>query len=209
METKQEIKFVRNFATFTAKEGKKVRVITDGNGNETGFEVDGMLTTFDLVNANGMAFRSESYDRFVTDYFQRNDLNVPVCLDHIDNDIRLAAGHVSRMEKTADGVVMTAFVPRYAYYYDLIKSMIEGGDYQGFSNCGGVAAGEWDEQGNLVISDFELLHVAIVRTPADATATFSVANTRFKGFTPEGVENKKEKEQPKEEAAGDDWRDIV
>lgn len=205
MET-NKIKYVRNFATFHAKEGSKVRVISDEQGNEKGFEVDGILTTFDLVNENGMSFKSESYDRFVTDYFERNNLNVPVCLDHIDTDIRLAAGHVSRMEKTADGVVMTAFVPRYCYYYNLIKAMIEGGDYQGFSNCGGVAAADYDKEGNLVISDFELLHVAIVRTPADTTATFKVANTSFRGFAPmedKTVENRKE------DTAGDDWRNIV
>lgn len=208
MEKKENIAYVRNFATFAARDnGGRVRVVTNDNGDEVGFEVSGMLTTFDLVNENGMSFRRESYDRFVTDYFQRNDLNVPVCLDHVDDDIRLAAGHVSRMEKTDKGIVMTAFVPRYAYYYNLIKAMIEGGDYQGFSNCGGVASAEYDESGNLIISDFELLHVAIVRIPADTTATFKAANTAFRGFA--GMAERKENREAAKEAAGDDWRDIV
>ena len=205
---KENITYIRNFATFTAHDGGgRLHVVTDTEGNETGFEVSGLLTTFDLVNENGMAFKSESYDRFVTDYFQRNDLNVPVCLQHEDTDIRNVCGVVREMRKTDTGVVMTAFIPRCTYYYNLIKNYIELGILQGFSNYGGVASAEWDEAGNFIITDFELLHVALVTTPADSTARFSVQNTRFKGFGP-AAETITEKAKNEKEA-GDDWRDIV
>lgn len=209
MDKKQNIKYVQNFATLTAHDGGgRMHIVTDTEGNETGFEVSGLLTTFDLVNDNGMAFKRESYDRFVTDYFQRNDLNVPVCLQHDDTDIRNICGVVREMHKTDTGVVMTAFVPRCAYYYNLIKQYVELGVLQGFSNFGGVADAEWDDAGNLVINDFELLHVALVTTPGDTTARFAVQNTRFNGFNP--VETQKtEKESVENKAAGDDWRDIV
>lgn len=199
---KTTIAKIRNFATFTSTDGGKVRIVRNEAGEETGFELSGMLTAFNVANENGGVFHSDSYDKFVDEYFVRNSLNVPLCLLHNDTDIRNLAGYVKTMTKTESGVEMTAFVPRAAYYYNLIKAYVEAGILQGFSNAGGVTEGWYDKETNeLHITGFALQHVALVCEPADTSATF-VANTAFSGF-----ETKKEDKQ--EEQAGDDWRDIV
>lgn len=193
---------IRNFATFTSKDGGKVRIVRNEAGEETGFELSGMLTTFNVANENGLVFHSESYDKFVDEYFVAHSINVPLCLLHNDGDIRDISGYVKSMTKTESGVEMTAFVPRAAYYYNLIKAYVDAGILQGFSNAGGVTEGWYDkETGDLHITGFALQHVALVCTPSDTSATF-VANTAFNGF-----ESKKEDKQ--EGQAGDDWRDIV
>ena len=200
----KEIKKIENFTTFTSSvsDGSKVKIVRDDAGNELGFEVSGMVTTFDAANENGYVFTKGSYDRFVDDYFVSHSLNVPVCLLHNDTDIRNLCGFVKTMTKTDSGVEMTAFIPKCAYYYNLIKAQIECGILQGFSNAGGVVSGHYNEEKDeLEISGFALQHVALVATPADTTATF-VTNTTFSGF------DETKKEEPKKET-NDDWRDIV
>lgn len=200
---KREITQITNFATFTSRGGDDslVKVIRNDAGEEVGFELSGTLTTFDVRNENGGVFRSGSYDKFVDDYFVKHSLNVPLCLLHDDTDIRNLCGVVKSMTKTDNGVEMVAFVPRSAYYYNLIKAYVENGILQGFSNAGGVISGRYDDEADTYeISEFALQHVALVAEPADTTATFKVANTTFNGF-----ETNKEEEQQEETHEGWEW----
>lgn len=183
---------VKNFATFKSFENAdKVRIVTNDEGNEIGFEVSGLLTRFDYRNVNDMSFKSGSYDRFVDDYFIKNSLNVPVCLQHEDTDIRNICGRVKEMTKTNDGVEIVAFIPKSAYYYNLIKNYINDGMLQGFSNAGYATVADRSEDGGEVIREFALLHVALVTTPADVNGVFK-ANTIFKGFEQKKEDTKKE-----------------
>lgn len=185
---------IKNFTTLTKFDnGEPVRPVLDAEGKEIGFDVRGMLTTFDVRNENGQVFTSMSYDRFVDDYFLKNSLNVPVCVQHIE-DIFHLCGYVLEMTKTADGVEVIVRVMREAYFYNVIKAFVRSGVLQGFSNCGYVEDAQWnDSEEALVVTGFALMHVALVTTPSDTGGKFA-ANTIFRGFA-EGREETKENEK--------------
>lgn len=173
---------VKNFTTLQAFDnGGKIRIVKNDAGEEIGFEVRGTLTTFDYRNENDMTFKRGSYDRFVDEYFIKNSLNVPVCLQHNDSDIRDVCGYVKELTKTESGVDVVVLVPRSAYYYNLIKNYIEVGILQGFSNAGYATMAEYSSEEGEIITEFALLHVSLVTTPADVTGKF-VSNTKFTGF---------------------------
>lgn len=173
---------VKNFTTFKSfDDGVKVRIVKNDADEEIGFELSGTLTKFDYRNENDMTFKSGSYDRFVDDYFISHSLNVPVCLQHNDFDIRNVCGKVKEMTKTDSGVDVVVYVPKSAYYYNLIKNYVNEGILQGFSNAGYAMVSDWSSEEGEIISEFALLHVALVTTPADVNGIFR-KNTLFKGF---------------------------
>lgn len=199
---KERIK-IDNFATITAQPtGRVYETVTDEQGQELGIRVRGLLTAFNIRNANGMNFAAESYDKFVDDYFVRNSLNVPAYLDHIE-DTEHRIGKVESMTKTDDGVEVVVYIPRGMYYYGLAKIQLDNGILQAFSNSGYATEAEYDkETDTLNIKEFALSHVALVPLPGDVKAKFELANTKFTGFT--SVEEPK-KEEPAEEV----WRLLV
>lgn len=210
MKEKRKV-IIKNFTTLQAYEGGgRVKVVRNGAGEEAGFEVRGVLTTFDVVNVNGGLFRRDSYDKFVDDYFIKNSMNVPLVLYHNDTDPRTVCGIVKSMAKTDTGVEIVGYVPRSAYYYKLIKSQIEEGILQGFSNYGGVMEMDWDEENEAMeIKEFALLHASLVATPADTGAMLKTVNTAFVGFGADAEQKKvvHEKEEKKEQTEG--WRLLV
>lgn len=176
---------VKNFTTFKSfDDGGKVRIVKNDAGEEIGFELSGTLTKFDYRNENDMTFKSGSYDRFVDDYFISHSLNVPVCLQHNDCDIRNVCGKVKEMTKTDIGVDVVVYIPKSAYYYNLIKNYVNEGILQGFSNAGYATVADWSSEDGEIISEFALLHVALVTTPADVNGIFR-KNTLFNGFKQE------------------------
>ena len=177
---------VKSFATLTSYDDNdgKIKIVRNDAGEEIGFEVKGTLTKFDYRNETDATFKSGSYDKFVDEYFIKNSLNVPVCLQHNDYDIRNICGKVKELTKTDSGVEVVAYVPKSAYYYNLIKNYIQEGILQGFSNAGYAIEGEYSEKDGFSIEEFALLHVALVTTPADVNGVFQ-QNTIFKGFRSE------------------------
>lgn len=172
---------VKNFTKLVASDGgDKISIVKNEAGEEIGFNVHGTLTEFEYKNENDMTFKRGSYDKFVDEYFISNSLNVPLCLQHNDSDIRNICGKISEMTKTENGVDVVAFVPRSAYYYNLIKNYINEGILQGFSNAGYATEADFTENG-MVVKEFALLHVALVTTPADTNGIFRT-NTIFKNF---------------------------
>lgn len=176
--------YIKNFTTLTSYDGgQRFKVIRDDKGEELGIEVSGVLTTFDVPNENGTEFTKESYDKFVDEYFIAHSVNVPLVLYHNDTDPRTVAGIVKKLTKTKDGVELVGWIPRTAYYYNLIKAQIAEGILQGFSNAGGMRDYEWDEEKNAIkVTDFALLHASLVATPADTGAWLDTRNTVFNGF---------------------------
>ena len=194
--------YIKNFTTLTSYEGgQRFKVIRDDKGEETGIEVSGVLTTFDVPNENGTEFTKESYDKFVDEYFIAHSVNVPLVLYHNDTDPRTVAGIVKKLTKTKDGVELVGWIPRTAYYYNLIKAQIAEGILQGFSNAGGMRDYEWDEENNAIkVTDFALLHASLVTTPSDTGAWLETQNTLFNGFEApidNEVNPKNEPEKPK------------
>lgn len=209
MKTKKRL-IIRNFTTLEAFEsGQRYRVVRNEAGEELGIEVSGVLTTFDVPNENDTEFTKESYDKFVDDYFIAHSVNVPLVLYHNDTDPRTVAGIVKSMTKTSGGVEIVGWIPRTAYYYNLIKSQISEGILQGFSNAGGVRDWELDEENNaLKVTDFALLHASLVATPADTGAMMETQNTVFSGFGEDPIDNEVKPEE-KEEKKTEPWRLLV
>ena len=209
MKTKKRL-IIRNFTTLEAFEGgHRYRVVRNEAGEELGIEVSGVLTTFDVPNENGTEFTKESYDKFVDDYFIAHSVNVPLVLYHNNADPRTVAGIVKSMKKTDSGVEIVGWIPRSAYYYNLIKSQISEGILQGFSNSGGVRDWEWDEDNNAIkVTDFALLHASLVATPADTGAMMEAQNTVFSGFGEDPIDNEVKPEE-KEEKKTEQWRLLV
>ena len=176
---------MNNFIRLNAADGgKRYRVLTDEAGNELGIEVSGVLTTFGEVNENGYIFEKESYDRSVETYFEANKLNVPLCLYHDDTSPETLCGIVTTLSKTERGIEIVGRIkPGSAKLYKFIKAQIDDGILQGFSNAGYIADGVYDEAAGAVrVRDFNLIHAALVATPADTGATLSTENTVFRGF---------------------------
>lgn len=192
---------INNFIRLTANDGdKRYRVLTDEAGNELGIEVAGVLTTFGEVNENGYIFESGSYDRSVEKYFEANKLNVPLCLYHDDANPDTLCGIVTTLEKTDKGIEIVGRIkPNSAKLYKFIKAQLDDGILQGFSNAGFIADGVYDETAGAVrVKDFELIHAALVATPADTGATLRTVNTVFRGFDKQ-TENAAERTEAAEE----------
>lgn len=200
---------IRNFTTLTAFDGgQRYRVVRNEAGEETGIEVSGVLTTFDVPNVNGTEFTKESYDKFVDEYFLAHSVNVPLVLYHNDKDPRTVAGIVKSMTKTASGVEIVGWIPKTAYYYNLIKAQIAEGILQGFSNDGGVMDYEWDKKnGAIKVTEFALMHASLVATPADTGAWLETQNTAFHGFSEDPIDNEVNPKAQKETTEA--WRLLV
>ena len=202
---------IRNFTTLQAFEGgQRYKVVRNEAGDELGIEVSGVLTTFDVPNENGTEFTKESYDKCVDEYFIAHSVNVPLVLYHNDTDPRTVAGIVKKMTKTDSGVEIIGWIPKSAYYYNLIKAQIAEGILQGFSNSGSVRDYEWDKENETwKITDFALIHASLVPIPADTGAWLDVQkNTMFSGFKPEEpIDN--ELNHTEKEDNNDKWRLLV
>lgn len=180
---KQEI-IVKNYAAFIPDEKgeRRYKIVTDANGNELGFEVSGRVTEFGTTNENGLNFDKKSYDKCISEYFERNDLNIPIDVMH-GTDVRDLCGVAKKFTKKADGVEVVAFIPKCAYYYNMLKGYIDNGMLQGFSNYGCVRDWEYDRQADaMVIKEFFLISVSLVATPADTSTKFVANATDFQGF---------------------------
>ena len=160
-----------------------------------GILVSGMLTRFGETNCNGFRFEPGSYDKCIAEYFEANGLNVPLTVQHNDNDIRHIVGRVTKMEKKGDGVYMEAVILAVHPEFETVKSLIDGGVLQGFSNYGWAVDCSFTEDGDLAVHEFTLLSASLVTTPADVSGKLEMRNTRFEGFAPEKEE---EKDKPKD-----------
>ena len=191
MEAQKKIE-VRNYAAFLPVENgeRKYKIIVAEDGSEKGIEVKGFVTSFADGNENGMRFDRKSYDKCIVEYFEKNEINIPIDLMHIRDMFHLA-GVCKKFQKKQDGVEITVFIPKGVYFYGLIKTLIDNGVLQGFSNYGWIT--NWTEKdGVLVVLDFRLVSISLVDVPADVAGKFQILNTVFEGFQIDGESEKTE-----------------
>lgn len=184
MENSKQI-FVRNYASFIPNElDKRVyTIINDDAGSEIGIEVRGLLTTFGVTNENNLNFDKKSYDNCITNYFEANDLNIPVDVMH-GRSVCDLCGVARKFVKRNNGVELTAFIPKGVYYYGLIKTLLDNGVLQGFSNLGCLRDWDYDRVTNVTtVKDFFLISASLVDVPADTGGKFMSNATEFEGFT--------------------------
>jgi len=173
---------IRNFTTLRTEtpEGRSYVLRKNEAGEEVGFTLSGLLTRFDSVNENAQQWQSTAYDEGLTNYFEKNNLFVPLDLQH-ERDIRCLAGRLESLEKTEEGVLIHAYVPRGVYYYNLIKTLLDNHILQGFSNYGYVTRGHITDE-VLHVEAFQLISASLVDVPADTAARFIRNGTLLKGF---------------------------
>lgn len=196
METPKQKIEVKNYAAFLPIENseKRYKIITDDAGNEIGIEVKGYLTKFGEANFNGQNFDRKSYDTCISEYFEKNQLNIPVDLMHIRDMFHLA-GICNKFQKRSDGIEITTFIPKGVYFYGLIKILIDNGILQGFSNYGYIANWDYDRNSDtLIVKEFALISISLVDAPADTSGKFATQNTVFEGFKSDIEKERLEKE---------------
>lgn len=179
--------FVQNYAVFLpVEEGEhRYKVVTDANNNEVGIEVSGKVTEFNVTNENGLKFDKKSYDACISDYFEKHGLNIPIDIMHV-RDAQHLAGVAKKFIKRSDGVEVTAFIPKGVYFYGLIKTLIDNGVLQGFSNYGCMRDCEWSREDEaVVVKEFFLISISLVDVPADTSTKFIKNATDFAGFKDE------------------------
>lgn len=178
---------VQNYAVFLpCEEGEhRYKVVTDANNTEIGIEVSGRVTEFNTVNENRLKFDRKSYDACISEYFEKNGLNIPIDVMHV-RDAQHLAGVAKKFVKRTDGVDVTAFIPKGVYFYGLIKTLIDNGVLQGFSNFGCMRDCDWSEADDAwVVKDFFLISISLVDVPADTSTKFVSNATDFEGFNGE------------------------
>jgi hypothetical protein len=137
---------------------------------------------------------------------------VPLCLYHDDANPDTLCGIVTTLEKTDKGIEIVGRIkPKSAKLYNFIKAQLDDGILQGFSNAGFIVDGVYDDTAGAVrVKDFELIHAALVATPADTGATLRTVNTIFRGFekqTETAAERTEAVEEPIDnEVNKDDWQ---
>jgi len=174
---------IQNFTALRTEtpQGRAYTLRKNEAGEEVGFTLSGLLTRFDSVNGNDQQWQSTSYDEGITNYFEKNNLFVPLDLQH-ERDIRSLAGRLELLEKTEEGILIQAFVPRGVYYYNLIKTLLDNHILQGFSNYGYVTRGHITDD-VLHVEAFQLISASLVDVPADTAARFIRNGTTLKGFS--------------------------
>lgn len=183
METIKKI-LVKNYAAFLPGENgeRKYKIILDDAGNEKGIEVKGYLTKFGQENFNGQNFDRKSYDACISDYFDKNQLNIPVDLMHVRDMFHLA-GVCNKFQKKSDGIEITVLLAKGVYFYNLIKTAIENGILQGFSNLGYIVNWDYDRAtDSIIVKEFQLISISLVDVPSDTGGKFTTQNTIFEGF---------------------------
>ena len=185
---------VQNYASFSPIENgeKKYKIITSQDGQELGIEVKGTVTSFLDENFNEMKFDKKAYDKCISEYFEKNDLNIPIDLMHVRDGFHLL-GVCTKFKKTSSGVEIVTFIPKGIYFYGLVKTLIDNGILQGFSNMGFITDYSYEED-IFIVEEFQLVSISLVDVPADVSGKFATQNTIFEGF-----ENQESKTETKTE----------
>lgn len=173
---------VQNYASFSPIENgeKKYKIITSVDGQELGIEVKGMVTSFLDENFNEMKFDKKAYDKCISEYFEKNELNIPIDLMHVRDGFHLL-GVCTNFKKTKSGVEIITFIPKGVYFYGLVKTLIDNGILQGFSNMGFITNYSFEED-VFIVEEFQLISISLVDVPADVSGKFATQNTIFEGF---------------------------
>ncbi len=172
----KEIKILRN-SFLIDRETKEV---------ESGFRVSGYFKRWNTVNFNKEMYDENSYDKFIEDYYVKNQLYVPLNVLH-QGDLFHLAGKIIKMEKTKAGLWIEGEISKSAIYYSDIVAMIEDNILQGFSDEGWASEYEYRETENgdfyWYVQDAVLSQISLVSTPAEAEAKMIISNaTKFVGF---------------------------
>lgn len=155
-------------------------------GDSGGLTVTARLKVWSKRNLNAETYEPTAYDEFITDYYGRGDLNMPLTLMH-GQRVEDIIGKVTTIEKDEEGLTVTAQVMDGLPMSETVKTLISAGVLQGMSDEGYADDFDYDEKDGFRIRKAAMLAISLVTTPAESLAKVSVANAiKMTGFTPEG-----------------------
>lgn len=148
-----------------------------------GLIIKGYETKFGKTNTNGERYEKECLDEFIEQYYIKNQLNIPVTIQH-RSDIDHLAGRVLLVEVNSVGFYFVVYIPRTYKNYDAVLNSIKAGILQGMSKEGYV---DWEDMDFLYKKDgsfdyvsykkFRLTAMSIVATPANGVTFEKVAQS--------------------------------
>lgn len=152
-----------------------------------GLIIKGYEMKFGSVNENLEMYSKEAFTKYIQTYFVDNKINIPVDLQH-HTDFDNTIGRVVYAEVNNTGLYFVAYIPKGVAQYDQIKLKLREGILQGFSKYGWATDYEYKYKKDgsfdyMLISEFQLLSISLVTTPANAVVFEKVAevkdSTRF------------------------------
>lgn len=159
-------------------------------------EIEGFACHFGKKNLNNEIVNAQSFDTFFKMY-ENKELVPKLNYNHDNNYI---IGGINDIISVEEGLYMSAYLNnKVSIVREMIAPNVLDGTLNAFSTEGFIKDGyngiEENEDGSYYVKDFLLTMVAIVPTPADPSAHFSLKN-----FIDEYKANKKaEEEKIKEE----------
>ena len=137
--------------------------------------INGSCAHFGVKNLNEEVVDANSFNEFFSLY-DDGKLVPALNYNHTDQII----GGIDSIEKKDNGLFMTAHLNKNVPLCDMLIPNILSGDISGLSTEGfvknGVDGVEFLDEGGYYVKDFLLTAVAVVSTPADWNAQFTVRN---------------------------------
>lgn len=148
--------------------------------------INGYCAHFGVKNLNEEVVDANSFNEFFSLY---DSGKLTPCLNYNHNSDQIIGG-IDYIERTKNGLFMTAHLNKNVPLCDMLIPNILSGDISGLSTEGfvknGVDGVEFLDEGGYYVKDFLLTGVAVVSTPADWNAQFTVKNyLDANGFKPE------------------------
>ena len=137
--------------------------------------IEGYACHYDKKNLNNQVVDGESFRTFF-EMYKANQLNPRLNYNHTDDVI----GGIDELTPMSDGIWIKAHLNKMIpMVKDMIIPNVLAGDINSFSTEGYVKGGYngiVELENGYYVKDFILTGVSVVSTPADAEATFSIAN---------------------------------
>ena len=160
--------------------------IENASSEDGNLTINGYCAHYDTPNLNSEIVNADSFNYFFSLYNDKK-LKPALNFNHTDTII----GGIDSIESKEDGLWMQAHLNgNVAICRDMIIPCILNGDLDSFSTEGYIYGNtdgiDFNEDGSYYVKNFLLTAVAIVATPADADAKFTVKNyLDANGFKPE------------------------
>lgn len=164
-------KFTNYIILGKVNDSVNIELILDEAGNEIGFKISGVATTFEVRNENGGLFKSGDFDKSVRNYFKKNKINMVCPIEHAFDGFDNRGVFSSIENTTAELIATVEFYKDCCSLYDVIKNQIKRGILQGFSTYG------WINDQN----EATLINISLVANPSDVGSKI-FKNTKFIGF---------------------------
>lgn len=151
--------------------------------SEGGLLVDARLKVWGRANLNNEIFDKNAYDDFLNQYYRKNDLNMPLTLQH-GGRVEDIVGKIVSIDKDDEGLVVKAQVLEGLPMSEATKTLIANGVLQGMSDEGWSDDFEISDKGEFLIHRATILAVSLVATPAEAIAKVRTVNNsiNMRGF---------------------------